>query len=493
MLDNLTIPLITGGILLVFVLVGVIYSRFYIKMPSNRVAVITGKKTRLVYGGSTIRKPVVERLDEMSLEPYKIPLQIRGIVSKEGVRVNVDGVALVRYGPDDEGIKTAVARWLDTEREVVQGHIKDVLSGGIRGVCAKMTVEEINSNREGLRTGVASDVEEDFRGIGMNLEVLTIEDISDEEGYLDALGKKRTAEVVSAAEIGEANAKRDSRIATAKANEDAATAEAQADAEIAKANKERDLTIAAMKEETDKANATAAQAGPLADAIAKRQVVKETQDTLAEEERGKTRVAEVAVERETKELEAKIIAQAEAEKTAAVLRADGEAEAVRRKAQADADARKAKAEAEREELVARADGEKARLLAEAEGKQKLADALNAYGDEALRLDILPLLIEKLPEIVGEASEPFGEIDNVVMIDGGSGDSSPMSRFATNVPIAVGTAMQVTKAMGLDIAELLGGAKGVVKESAEAASEAPENSLTTVAAESSEVDGSDSDL
>ncbi|MEX0783270.1 MAG: SPFH domain-containing protein [Dehalococcoidia bacterium] len=489
---NIAVAFVAAGIALVVILVASLYARFYVKVPPDQVAVFTGRGGfRVVRGGASFRLPVIERVDYMSLAPFETTLTIQGAYSKEGVQVNVEAIALVRIDSTDAAVRTAAERFLNADREHLHKTVQEILSGHLRSIAAKMTVEELNSSRETLVAKVSDEAGSDFAGIGMNLDVLTIQHISDDQGYLESLGRKRVAEVKRDAEIGEAEATRDAMIRAAEARRLGETAKAVSDAAIAEASRDRDLRVAKARAEVEAERARAEQAGPLAMAESRKDVVKA--EVAVEEERTRSSIAveQQEVMRQQQALEATIIKPAEAERQASVLRAEGDrlatvqraegnaqaralegegeskgriaiAEAHQRELEAagegEAKARTLKAEALRKELEAEGAGQKAVLLGEAEGKQKLAEALNAYNRAALQLSVYPDLIQKLPEIAASLAAPFAEIDRIVMIDGGSGNggAGPLGKYGTAVPMLLAQAIETLRAVGLDLPELLNG-------------------------------------
>jgi flotillin len=424
----------------------------------------------------------------MSLAPFETDLPIRGAYSKEGVPVNVDAIALVRFDSGDTAVRTAAERFLNSDREQLQQSVQQILSGHLRSICAKMTVEELNSAREAFVQRVTDEAGSDFGGIGMNLDVLTIQHISDDQSYLESLGRRRVAEVKRDAEIGEAEALRDSMTRSAEARRLGETAQAESDAAIAEAQRDRDLRIAKAKAQVEAERARASQAGPLAEAEAKKEVVRA--EVAVEEERTRASIAveQQEVMRQERALEASVIKPAEAERQAAVLRAEGDrlstvhraegasqaralegegesknriaiAEARRRELEAEgegeAKARTLKAEAHRLELEAEGAGQKAVLLGEAEGKEKLAEALNQYNQAALQLAVYPELIQKLPEIASSLAAPFAQVDRIVLMDSGNGNGSgSLGKYGTAVPMLLAQAIETLRAVGLDLPGLL---------------------------------------
>lgn len=483
------IPFVVAGIVFAVLLVAALYARFYIKVPPDQVAVFTGRGGfRVVRGGASFRLPVIERVDYMSLAPFETTLPIKGAYSKEGVQVNVDAVALVRFDSEDTAVRTSAERFLNADREQLHATVQEILAGHLRSICAKMTIEEINSSREALVSAVTNEAGSDFAGLGMNLDVLTIQHISDDQGYLENLGRKRVAEVKRDAEIGEAEAARDAMIRSAEAKREGQTAQAIADAAIAEAQRDRDLRVAKAQADVEAERARAQQSGPLADAEARKEVVKA--EVAVEEERVRSNIAveQQEVLRQQQSLEANIIKPAEAERQAAVLRAEGERLATVQRAQGQADAkalegegeskrrlalaeahqreieaqgegearaRTLNAEAHKAELEAEGAGQKAILLGEAEGKQKLAESLNAYNQAALQLSVYPDLIAKLPEIANSLAAPFASVDRIVMIDGGGGGGNgPMAKYGSTVPLLLAQAIETLRAVGFDLPSVL---------------------------------------
>ncbi|HJS83741.1 MAG TPA: SPFH domain-containing protein [Nitrososphaera sp.] len=442
-----------------------LYARNYIKVPPNEVAVFTGRgRVRTVRGGARFRVPVVERVDKMMLEPFNVTVAVTNIYSVDGVPVNVDGVGLIKFGSSDEALSTAVERFLTSNRNELHNQVQEILAGNMRGIVAQMTVEELNNNREEFRRRVVEDAGSDFKTIGMELDVLTIQNISDPSGYLEALGRKRIAEVHRDAEIGEAEAQRDSRIRSAEANREGQTAQAVADTAIAQANRERDLELARIQALIQAEQARASQAGPQAEAEAHKAVVVAEAAAQAAQTEAQIEVERLRGQRAQEAQQADVVIPAEAAKQAALLQAAAEkataiaeaeavAEARRLGGIAEAEARKAAAEAHQTELEAAAAGERARLLAEAEGQEKMAVALSAFNEQAARLSVLPRLIEALPQMAAEVAKPMGNIDNITVIGGGSENGT--AGFADTVPLMLARTFASLKSAGLDLGDYFG--------------------------------------
>lgn len=346
-----------------------------------------------------------------------------------------------------------------------------------------MTPEQLNQDRATLQENLTEAANAEYRQFGMRVMSFQIQQISDNAGLFDALGKKRVADAVAQAEEDVAAAQKRGRIARAQAEREAQEAEAEAAAKIAEAERDRDVRLAVARAETESERARTEQAGPLADAQAQQAVVearvaveqREMHAKLALEEarlQTRTKALEVDVVAEARAARLKAIEDAEAAKVTTVKAAEARADAVRAQAGAEkaaavlegegaAEARTALAAATRTQLEAEAAGDRAKRMAEAEGtgallsaqaagQRELAEAMLVMDERAERVQLLQQLIPALESVVGAAAAPFGEIDSIVMIDSGSGgENGTLERFSTSVPTAIGTAMSVLKSFGLD--------------------------------------------
>jgi flotillin len=467
------------AVLFAFLMVTILYARNYVKVPPNMVAVFTGRgRPKIVRGGARFRVPVLERVDFMSLEPFNIQVSVGNAISSNGVGIAVDVVALIRFGSTDEAIETGTQRFLTADRNELKGQLTEIIAGNMRAICAKMTVETLNSNRDELTRGVAEEAGAALAAIGMELDVLTIQDVRDRNGYIEALGRKRIAEVRRDAEVGEAQARRDARIAAAEADQQGRTAEAKSKEAIVESERALAMKQAGIDIEVKAAQARSAQAGPLAQAEAERAVVLAGVDTERQRTERQIAVEQQRAAQRQQALQADVIAPAEAERQAAVARAEGqkavtianaEAAARQRELEGEADLKartagasalqregEAQAEVNKAQLLAAAEGQKAQLLAEAEGQKELAAALSAFNEEAARLRVLPDLIAALPLIAREVAAPMGNISNLTVLSGGSDGNDALSRMAGSVPALLLQVLETAKAGGLDLGELLGG-------------------------------------
>ena len=325
-----------------------LFARNYIKVPPSQVAIFYGRKQtlvdekggrtsvgfRVVRGGAGLRLPVLEQVAYLSLNIISIPLKIQRAYTKEGVPVTVEAVANVKIAGDDMSLRSAAERFLGMSVEQIKGVIFQTLEGHLRAILGTLTVEEINADRQAFAQKMTDEAAVDLKKMGVNIDILTIQQISDEEGYLDALGKKRTAEVKRDAVIGEALAQRDAMIQSANADQEGKTKRYEADVTIAQSLRDKETRQAEFSAAVQSKQAEAGQAGPLATAIAKQKVTE--QETRIDQVR---KAQEVLVQeqealRKEKELQATVVKPAEAGRQAAILKAEGEKQATIIKAEA---------------------------------------------------------------------------------------------------------------------------------------------------------------
>src|SRR5215831_9763847 len=298
-----------------------LFSRNYVKVPPNAVAVFSGRKRktadgrtvgyRMIKGGAAFRFPLLEQVDYLSLNVFTIPLEIKRAYTLKGVPISVKAVANVKIKSDDISLGAAAERFLGMSHEEIQRVIFQTLEGHLRSILGTLTVEEVNSDRQSFAQKLTSEAAVDLERMGIGVDVLTVQDVSDEEGYLDALGKRRTAEVKRDGAIGEAEATRDAKIKSALAMQEGEKAKLSAEAEIAQAQRDLQTRQASYQAEIETEKARAAQAGPLSQAKSRQGVVAEevkvdrtrTQELIA--------VQEQEIQRKQKELEATVIKPAE--------------------------------------------------------------------------------------------------------------------------------------------------------------------------------------
>src|SRR5437867_726707 len=460
-----------------------LFARNYIKVPPSMVAIIYGRKHtivddkgvratvgfRVVRGGAALLIPILEKVAYLSLNIISIPLKIQRAYTKDGVPVTVEAVANVKIAGDDMALRAAAERFLGMTTEQIKGVIFQTLEGHLRAILGTLTVEEINADRQAFAQKMTDEAALDLKKMGVNIDILTIQQISDEQGYLDALGKKRTAEVKRDAIIGEALAQRDAMIKSAMADQEGKTKRYEADVTIAQSLRDKESRQAEFDAAVKGKQAEAEQAGPLATAIARQRVTE--QETRIDQVRKQQEVLVQQQEaaRREQELQATVVKPAEAERQAAILRAEGEkqatiirAEATQKELEFKGAGQAAKietvgrAEAAKVLAVGEAEAEviKKKLLAEAEGLQKKAEAWKNFNDAA----VINMVVDKMPELAQAFATQLAGIDkiNIIEMGNGNGAGSPaVNRMMGTVGGGMTAMLSMLKdQFGIDVAALM---------------------------------------
>jgi len=385
---------------------------------------------KIVKGGMTIVLPFVHEVKELDLGLITLDVAVHNVLSSNAVPITVDGIAQIKIGSDDTSIATAAEQLLDKSTEDIKYVAIQTLQGHLRAIIGLMTVEEVYKDREAFAQMVLEVAVDDLAGMGLQIVSFTIKEISDEKGYLEALGRPEIAAKI-----------RDARRAEAQADQEATQKEQEAEKEKAGYTKEANVAKAQYDAEVSRERAVAerAQAISLAE-----------QDKTLEERKGYA--AQAAAERRDRELDAEERRPADAslyraEQDASAIRATGfaEADVDRKRGEAQAAADKAKG-------LASADVTKAQLLAEAEGRRRLAEALNAYKAGALRLVLGQALLEKVPDVALAFGEAFANIEQIRLIDiggpgaRGEGVEGSVERFLDTLPNTLFKFLQGTAAL-----------------------------------------------
>ncbi len=494
------VTLVVVGLLVLVVLIVVIsvVRRYKIANPSEALVVVgrkggrpvlnpeTGESSmdlsgqRVVMGGGVFVKPFVEQAYALSLASRSIRVQIRGAVSQQGIRLNLDAVAIVKVGGAEASVRAAAQRFLHQQDEI-EAFTQEVLAGSLRSIVGTLTVDEIIRDRAAFARQVADESVSSLNNQGLVLDTFQIQDVSDDSNYLRDLGRPEAAAAARNAAIAEADAQRES-----------SQREAQAQQLVAEAERDLALRRATFRADTDRAQAEAQAAGSLAKAAQDQEVltvqerVAQRQATLTEtqldtdvrkpadaaryktEQEAQARRSAVQYEAEGRAASSVADAKAAAERTrltadaeaqrlsitaeseARAVRLAAEAELARRTAQADARRLEGEAEAAAEEARGRAQAAaaEAKGRAEAAARRELAEAFAGYG-EAARLQ---MVVEVLPEMARALAEPLGSIDDLTVISN-DGAGALSRSVAGNLHETLETVRRTT---GLDLRSLLGG-------------------------------------
>ncbi|MET7414047.1 flotillin family protein [Streptomyces rubiginosohelvolus] len=440
------------GIVVLLVLLGlVVITRYKVAGPSEAF-IITGRRgkkstdpvtgrtsidnsgQKVVVGGGVFVVPFVQQKFTLDLSSRHIPISVRGAVTLRGVKSNLEGVAIVKVGGSEDAIRAAAQRFLQQQDGIV-GFTQEVLSGALRAIVGRMSVEDIIRDRAAFAGQVAEEAEASLSGQGLILDAFQIQDITTEGSYLEDLGRPEAARAKQEADIAEAIAKRASEQARLKAAE-----------EIAIAERTYYLKQAEIKAETEAAAAKANAAGPLAEAARQQEVLTE-QEKVAERQAALTdRELDTKVRKPADAARYQAEQEAEARRIALVKEAEADAQRSRLTGEGEKLHRSALADAVRIEGEAEAASIAAKGAAEAEAMQKKADAFAQYGDAA----VLQMLVEVLPSVVAKASEPLSAIDKMTVIS-----TDGASQLARTVTDNVSQGMELlSSTTGVDLASLL---------------------------------------
>ncbi|MEU9319062.1 SPFH domain-containing protein [Streptomyces sp. NPDC048295] len=447
---------VVGVVVLLVLLALVVITRYKVAGPSEAF-IITGRRgkkstdpvtgrtsidnsgQKVVVGGGVFVVPFVQQKFTLDLSSRHIPIAVRGAVTLRGVKSNLEGVAIVKVGGSEEAIRAAAQRFLQQQDGIV-GFTQEVLSGALRAIVGRMSVEDIIRDRAAFAGQVAEEAEASLSGQGLILDAFQIQDITTEGSYLEDLGRPEAARAKQEADIAEAIAKQASEQARLKAAE-----------EIAIAERTFYLKQAEIKAETEAAAAKANAAGPLAEAARQQEVLTE-QEKVAERQAALTdRELDTKVRKPADAARYQAEQEAEARRIAQVKEAEADAERSRLTGQGEKLHRSALADAVRIEGEAEAAAIAAKGTAEAEAMQKKADAFAQYGDAA----VLQMLVEVLPQVVAKASEPLSAVDKMTVIS--TDGASQLSRTVAD-NVAQGMEL-LSSTTGVDLAALLKNLKG----------------------------------
>lgn len=471
---NGLIPAIFAIFALFFVLLvlAMVYSSRYKKVGPNEVLIISGRGTavadpntgkpyrrtfRVVRGGGTFIWPVLERTDHLSLELMTIEIVTPNVYTMQGVPVTVDGVAQVKIGSDDVSIVTAAEQFLSKQTVEIQNVALQTLEGHLRAIVGAMTVEEIYKDRDKFAQRVQEVSALDMKNMGLTIVSFTIKNIHDDNGYLDALGQARIAEVKRDATIGQANAQRDATIQSARARQEGETAKYEAETKIAESQKNYSVQKAAYDADVNQKKAESELAYNLQQNITNQKVKAEEIQIAVVEKRKMIEVQEQEVLRRERELEATVRKPAEAEqfriRTLAEatryqlqVEAEGQADASRSMGTGEADANKARGLAQAEVI-------KATGLSEALATSKKAEAWQEYTQAA----ILQQILDKLPQLAAAIAQPLSKTDKIVIINSGGDANSGAgaSRVTRDVADTMAQIPAVVEALsGISLMDLL---------------------------------------
>jgi flotillin len=464
----------------------------YRRCPSNRVLVIYGRGTGLnaakcVHGGGRFVLPLIQDYAYLSLEPIQIAIPLKDALSIENIRVSVPSVFTVAIGTEPEVMQNAAIRLLGLNTQQIAHQAQDIIFGQLRQVIASMRIEDINRDRDKFLHAIQHSLEPELRKIGLVLINVNITDITDESGYIEAIGRKAASQAVQQArgdvaeqeklgevrvaeadrekmiqvananktrEIGIRDAQQEQAVRVAQLNKDQAIGEQTAGflKEVEVKNAEREMRIrtadanakAISGENTAQAEIAASQAELLvkkAEAYQLGETRKREAEAAVQEaqHRAMARAAIAEAERIEAEQRAALEATAKAAKAKTVVEAEAEAERIRIRAEGEAKAIFAKLEAE-------ARGQFEILARKGEGMERIITACGG-AQQAFQL----LLLEHLDTLAQTSAQAISNIkfDKVVVWEGGGNGNGTTntSNFLQGLARTLPPIMQVMKDVG----------------------------------------------
>jgi len=382
--------------------------------PPNQVVIFSGRKRKLadgsqvgyrvVLGGRSVRIPLLERVDRMSLLSIPIDLKVSNAYSKGGIPLRVHAIANVKVASDPRVVGNAIERFLGRDPAEIARVAKESLEGHLRGVLANLTPEEVNEDRLKFATGLVDEAEADFRKLGLTLDTLKIQNVSDEANYLASIGRARIAMVLRDAEMAESLARSEAAQGEASSRRAGEVANQQAGTVIAQKENELKTLKAQLEAKAKAAEETAIQAALQARAEAEQ------------------KLQAIRKKLEETRLQAEAVLPAQAAQQAAAFAARGEAATIEENGKALADV--------------------LRLL---------TTAWVSAGPDAKDIFLIQNLEQILRTVVDRVKAV--EVDETHLLD--SGDGSALATYVASYPAAVRSVLaEVSRTTGVDVVALL---------------------------------------
>ncbi|RMD85570.1 MAG: flotillin family protein [Calditrichaeota bacterium] len=412
------------GVVAVMLLIVFIKTNLIICQP-NEVLIISGRRRklpdgtevgyRIIKGGRGFKIPIIESVSRLPLNNIPIEIRIQKALCKGIIPINVDVRANVKIaGSEAQGLSNAIERFLGKNLHEIANVAKETIEGNLRGVLATVTPEEANDRRLELAEQVAGEAQVDLRKLGLVLDFVKIQNISDDQGYLEAIGKKKNAEVIKNARIAEATADAEARMVAAEQKRKGRIAETEAEMSITEAENKLAVHQANLVAQTNQAEQKARLAGEIA---------------RVEEEK---RLEAIRIDLNKKKYEAEVVIPAEAEKKAVELKAQGEA---------------------------------AKILEDGKATAEAIHLMQTYWQNGQTRELF--LIQMLPELLDKVTRVIADnlhIEKLTVLDSGNGNGLPT--YVKNITHSAVTLLEQLKtATGLDLTGILQNAEKNHKNSA----------------------------
>ncbi len=455
----------TFVIFLIVVIVGIILLFSYKRVRSNTALVIWGKGTgingiKIKTGGATFVIPLLQGSQKLSLEPFAVEVDLLGALSKKNIRVNTPATFTLAVSASSDMLHNAARRILDLKEDALNNQSRDIILGQLRAVIAGLTIEEINADREKFEEEVFKNVSSELFKLGLDLINVNIKDITDEGGYIEAIGRKASAEAVNQANIDVSNAEKNGEIGTNEARKEKEIKVAQFNTEreigVKSAEKERMIRTAELQAERKQGENIALATEFESD---KELAVKSAK--FEEDSRVAGINAQISIQKRKVEEEIEILRAEE------VSKVKSEKEQIELRALASKNKKIMEAEAEAKEILLRAE-------AEAESIKKIMEQKSVGYDKlskAIGEDKLPtvLMLEQLVDVTKVKSEALNNlnIDKITVWDnpGNSENSgrSGLNGFVDNFMNSIPAMHEIAEDAGITLPKYLGEQKEIAEE------------------------------
>lgn len=449
--------ILLGVIIVLIALIIFILAKQYRKVGPNEVLIISGGRKRTVIepdgtrrrigyryrlGGGTFVIPFFETVNILAIDVITLGIKTPEVLTHGGVPIMAEATAQVKIDSSDHSIRLAAEQFLGLGKEGIRDVSMTILEGKMREVIGTMTVEGIFRGRHEFSDRVAEVTQSDFSRMGLVMISFALKDISDTQGYLDALSKPQVAAAKRDAAIAEAETDKEAMIKSSEARKEGEVARLAAEALIAKAQWENEAKKAESQVAVNQKKAQADYAYELERFRLGQEIKKEEAKVKRIEKEESIKIEELEIARREKELDSTVIKPADARKQQ--IKAEAEAEEYRLQAEA-----KGRAEAIKLEGIAEAEKIKQRGLAEAETMLKKAQAWERYNQAAIMENYLNIL----PELARAVSEPLSKVDKIVLIGGDKGTGS--TKITSQVAEVLAQMPEVVKALtGVDLKKYL---------------------------------------
>lgn len=450
---NMAWLFLAGSAVLVFFVTLIAFASRFRRCPSDKILVVYGKirgsksaglgglSARCYHGGATFVWPIIQDFAYLDLTPIPIEIKLEGALSKQNIRVNTPSTFTIGIATEPGVMENAAERLLGLSLGEIQELAKDIIFGQMRLVIATMSIEDINADREKLVENIYNGLEVELKKIGLRLINVNIQDITDESGYIQALGQEAAARAINEAKIKVAQQLRDGEIGKADAEREQRVRVAGAMAAAVEGENLAKIKVAQSDASRREKEAEATRLAVAAEKVKEAQAMQEAyaSEESAERQRAKreeaTRTADIVVPAEIEKRRIETLAEAEAEKT-------------RRMKRGEADGLRAVMEAEAAGLMAI-------LTQKAHGFAELVKSSGGKADLASLL----MVTEQLPKLVQEQVKAISglKIDKITVWDSGTNGDGKTSTadFVAGLARVLPPLHEVARNAGLKLPEFLG--------------------------------------